>query len=421
MKAAILSIGDELLYGEVIDTNAAYVAGKLYAQGIRAVRHHCTGDDESAIADALAALSAEVDVVVATGGLGPTADDVTARAAAAAFGRPLILNDEALEHLQRFGIGKDQRFFPLNQKQALLPAKATIIENPTGTACGFSFRHNGCRLFFLPGVPSEMRPMLDEGVIAPLVRERTAKGVVMTRTFRVFGVSEAELDPIMKEAAHPEDGISVAFCVDFPDIKVLLRGEGLNRQALESAMTRGAARTREILREWLVAEGDDTLDSVVADLFRKTGLKLSLAESCTGGMIASRITDVPGSSAYFLEGAVTYSNEAKSRMLGVPPEMIEREGAVSADVAKAMARGVRSASGSDISVAVTGVAGPDASEAKPAGTVYIALADSAGCTVKKYLFPGDRNQVRLFTVHTALDWLRRYMEKSGLKAQGSGL
>jgi nicotinamide-nucleotide amidase len=409
MKISTLSIGDELVYGEVMDTNSAHIAAKLYDVGIKVQRHLLVGDNEPDIMESIEALAERSEALIVTGGLGPTADDLTARAAAKVTGRRLILNDEALNHMREF-VGKEGgEFHAATERQALLPAKSTIIPNPTGTASGFIITWYGRYLFFLPGVPSEMARMLDDTVL-PFVQERLRQKVtIRTKIFTLFGIPEAEIDQIIRDVPDTDNGLSVAFRVRFPTIDVKLRGEGDGEEMVAALLEKAASVVRERLDDYIVAEDGATLDEEVARLFREKGVTVSLAESCTGGLIAKRLTDVAGSSAYFLQGAVVYSNAAKTRMLKVPAKVIDEKGAVSAEVARAMARGARKVAGSNISLAVTGVAGPGATEEKPAGTVYIALADGKGCMVKGYHFRGDRRQVRSLTAFTALDWLRRYL------------
>lgn len=410
MRVSTLSIGDEVLFGEVIDTNAAHIASRLYDAGFTVERHLCVGDKESDIIEAMELLAARNDFVIATGGLGPTVDDITAKAAAKAAGRRLILNDEALAHLREFYRKLDRELVPSTEKQCLLPAKAGLVPNPVGTACGFGLPHKGTNFFFLPGVPNEMKRMLDETVIPAILSRRKEERIIRTRQFKVFGLSETQVEGLLKEVARPDAGLAVAYCVNFPEVYVKLRIEGDDEARLSAILDEGCGVTREKLGGYLVAEGEDTIDVVVARLFREKGVTLSLAESCTGGLIAKRVTDMAGSSAYFLEGAVTYSNAVKTRVLDVPAALIEEKGAVSSAVAMAMARGMRRKSGSDIALAVTGIAGPDGgTPEKPVGTVYLALAGPADCKAKHYKFFGDRDRIRAITAFTAMDWLRRYL------------
>lgn len=403
MKVATLSIGDELLTGEVVDTNQSHIAGRLFDAGYPVLCHLTVPDDEAAITAALRELSGKCDKVVVTGGLGPTPDDLTAAAAARAAGVPLERREEVLAHLATFSERIPGGLHPSNERQAFLPGGAGLIANPVGTALGFSVKVGRAECFFLPGVPAEMKRMLDETVLPALVAAGGGSRALRT-TLKIFGTSEAAAAAELAGLIPEGSPVQLAYCVQFPEIHLILRTPAGHLAEHEAA----ARSIRERLGRYLFAEDEETIDSTLAALFRRTGATLALAESCTGGMIAARITRTAGSSAWFLEGAVTYSNAAKSRILKVPAELIESKGAVSSEVAVAMAQGAREASGADLAVSVTGIAGPDGgSPEKPVGTVFLALADREGCTVKKYQFPGDRNWVRSITCFTALDLLRK--------------
>jgi nicotinamide-nucleotide amidase len=411
VKIATLSIGDELISGEITDNNAAFIAERLHAAAFQLQQHLVVGDVEPDIMEAILSLVEKCEAVIVTGGLGPTVDDITARAAAKATGRRLVLNEEALAHVKEIALRRGGAVHPFNEKQALLPAKSTLIPNPTGAACGFHLTHNGRFLFFLPGVPGEMARMLEESVLPFLLQRCGHRRHVRTKVLKVFGLSESEVSLLMKDVALPGTGLAVSLRVDFPEIQVKLRAEGESETAVDALLDRAALLSRERLKGHLFAEDEETIDSVVAGLLRATGLTLSLAESCTGGLLAKRLTDMPGSSAYFLEGIVTYADESKSRHLHVPAELLAEKGAVSAEVAMAMARGSRRASGSDVALAVTGIAGPGGgSTDKPVGTVFIALAARSGCQTKGYRFHGDRGEIREITSFMAMDWLRRHLQ-----------
>lgn len=413
MKISTLSIGDELICGQLTDTNAGTIASLLLAEGLRIQRHLTVGDNEPDIIGALSDLGRVSDAVIVTGGLGPTADDLTSRAAARATGRRLVINEEASAHV-RLMSGRLENLIVcrLNDKQAMIPTKSELILNPTGTACGFHLMHNGCFMFFLPGVPAEMVIMLRD-VVIPFVLERVPhKRVIRTVSLNLFGPCEAEVDELLTGIARPEQGLTLGICVDFPWMKVTLRGEADTDEMVSDLLAPAVCAARERLKEYCFSSGDVSMDDAVAELFRDRGLTLSLAESCSGGLIAKRITDIPGSSGYFCEGVVTYSNDAKMRVLGVPAELLNSFGAVSSECASAMAKGIRMASGSDLGMATTGVAGPDGgSDDKPVGTVYISLAAPDGCWSKRFQFSGNRNEIRILTAWTSLDWLRRYLLK----------
>ena len=413
MKISTLSVGDELICGQITDTNAGTIAEALLDQGLRVQRHVTVGDNEPDIIGALLDLGRNSDAIIVTGGLGPTADDLTARAAARATGRRLVLNNQARAHTRDMsGRLASLLVCPLNDKQAMIPSKTTLIPNPSGTACGFHLINNGCFMFFLPGVPSEMARMLHESILPYLAERANRKRVICTERLNVFGPCEAEVDEMLAGIARPDQGLHLGICVTFPWMRITLRVEADSNDAAEALLQPAARLVRERLQGYLFSQGELSMDETVAALFVRQGVTLALAESCTGGMIAQRITSVSGSSGYFLEGAVTYSNAAKTRQLGVPATLLKEKGAVSSEVATAMAKGVRQAADSDLGLAVTGIAGPDGGTTdKPVGTVFISLSAPDGCWTKRHQFSGSRDEIRIMTTWTALDWLRRYLLK----------
>ena len=405
LRISVLTIGDELLSGEIADTNTAAMARRLEASGYRVRESLTVGDNEPDIGEALLALVARNDVVLVSGGLGPTADDLTARAAARAFERRLVLNDEALaairDHFRRLQRPMD----PRNEKQALLPQKTNLLANRKGTAPGFVIRHNGREIFFLPGVPAEMTDMLEAEVLPKLI-ERSAGAPRQERILKVFGLSEAKVETLLAERELPP-GVRLAFGLDFPLVLVKLRAEGEDAEAL---LDRAELEARRALDDFVVAIGDQSLAGNVARQLSAAGLTLAVAESCTGGLIASWLTEIPGASAFLERSAVTYANSAKADWLGVPAAVLETHGAVSAPCALAMAKGMRRAAASDLAVAVTGIAGPTGgTPQKPVGTVYIALAAADQEQARGYRFTGDRWQIRRLAAHMALEWVRRYL------------
>jgi nicotinamide-nucleotide amidase len=292
----------------------------------------------------------------------------------------------------------------------MIPTKTTLIPNPTGTACGFHLMKNGCFMFFLPGVPSEMRLMLRDSVITFLAERITPKRVIRIALLNVFGPCEAEVDELLTGIARSDHGLHLGICVTFPWMRITLRAEADSEDAAEALLAPAAQLVRERLQEYVFSTGEAGIDDVVAELLQGCDLTLATAESCTGGMIAQRITSIPGSSKYFLEGAVTYSNEAKFRRLDVDAELLKEKGAVSFECASAMAKGVRAAAGSHLGLAVTGIAGPDGgTDDKPVGTVFISLAAPDGCWTKRFQFSGSREEIRIITTWTSLSWLRRYL------------
>jgi len=412
VKVATLSIGDELLTGEVVDTNAARIARELYAVGVPVHRHLTVGDREDAIAAALLELASGHDAVMVTGGLGPTDDDLTARAAARAIGCRLVVHEDALAHLRTFAARIGETLHPLNDRQALLPAKAALLPNPCGTASGFVVVLGSTRVFFLPGVPREMAAMLMNEALPRLLAQRGSHGAVATRTLRVFGLPEADIEARLQGVLTPENGVTLAYGVEFPDVLIRLRGTGPTAAAVEESLIAATLAVSRELREFLASDDGLAVEAVVAGILSTQTTTLAVAESCTGGLITKLLTDQAGSSAYFREGLVTYADEAKTRLLGVPAEVIAAQGAVSAEVARAMAVGLLQRATVDLALATTGIAGPTGGTAvKPVGTVFIALASRSATWVKQYRFNGDRDEVRRLTAATALGWLQRYLER----------
>lgn len=405
MRIAILTIGDELLNGELADTNTAAIASMLEEAGHRTKEAVTVGDCEEDITNALQRLAREHDLVLVTGGLGPTEDDRTARTAAKAFGRALCLDQEALRQIRQRFAAWNRPMHPRNEKQAMLPAKSRVLANQRGTAPGFRITSfNGSVMFFFPGVPTEMRPMVREYVL-PFLQEQEPHAMPRAGTIlTVFGLAESDVEARLAEGALPAD-VSIAFAVEMPFVQVKLKARG---DTAQRQVDRAELAARQTLGDFIVGIGEETLAETTVKLLITSKLTLALAESCTGGMIARQITDQSGASAVLERGAVTYANSAKRDWLGVASEILQGAGAVSAECAEAMASGIRTAANTDIGLAVTGVAGPSGGTPdKPVGTVFLAMVSPGGQKVQRFHFPGDRHQVRLRTACTALDWLRR--------------
>ena len=415
MKAAFLSIGDEIVGGLTTDTNSGFLAGELRAVGVEPAAGFAVPDDEEAIVQALERALEDAEIIVCTGGLGPTADDLTTACVARLAGRELVLDEASLARVEEIfrmrGLGE----MPANnRKQALIPAGATIVPNPMGTAPGFvcpverggRTRHVVC----LPGVPREMRRMARETVV-PWAASLQPETRFASRTFSTFGLTESRLDEVLAGVAGAEEA-RLAFRAAFPRIQARLTVQGAPGEDLEARLDALEARVRERLGAHLYAVGDEGMEETVGKLLRARGLTLAVAESCTGGLIGHRVTDVPGSSDYYLLGVATYSNDAKERVIGVRAETLAAHGAVSTETAEEMAAGVRRLAGADLGLSTTGIAGPGGgTEDKPVGLVYIALADDAHTEHKKLNLPGDRGRewVKGMTAQIALDRVRRWL------------
>jgi nicotinamide-nucleotide amidase len=408
VRAEILTIGDELLRGEIVDSNKSLLSDRLLRLDVETHYHASVRDDPEDMADALRRAAARSDVVLVSGGLGPTRDDLTSEVIARTFGRELVLDEASLDRIRRFFARIGREMTENNAKQALFPEGAEVLPNPIGTAPGFALTEGRATLFCMPGVPSELTRMVDEQVL-PRIEARLGSGgrVVRAALLRTFGMGESSLDDALKDVAAGGD-VSLGFRTNFPDNLLRPVACAASAEQAEAALARVCDSIRERLGPLIYAEGDETLEAVVVRLLRERGRSIAVAESCTGGLVAQRITGVPGASEAFLGGVVAYANAAKQALLGVPDALLAEHGAVSEPVARAMAEGVRERFGADLAVATTGISGPGGgTPSKPTGLVFLALADAAHTHVDHFVFPLDRARHRVLTTQVALDWVRR--------------
>ena len=413
MKAALMAIGDEIVGGMTVDTNSAFLAGELRAVGVEPVAGFSVPDDEDAIVRAFGRALEEADVVISTGGLGPTSDDLTTECAGKFAGVEMRMDEASLAHIQDIFEKRGIPMPPSNRKQAMFPVGAQIVPNPTGTAPGIILpvRRNGStgHIICLPGVPRETRRMVRETVI-PWLEARSPGQRFLSRTFSTFGLSESRLGEMLSGVVTADEA-RLAFRAAFPRIQARITVHGAPGDDLEKRLDGIEQRVRERIGPYVYALGDEGMEQTVGALLRERGLKLALAESCTGGRIGDRITDVPGSSDYFLLGVATYSNEAKQGMIGVSADTLSAYGAVSTQTAEEMAEGVRRVAGADIGLSTTGIAGPGGgTDEKPVGTVCIGLAWEGGVWSHRFQL-GDRGRewIKGMTAQMALDVLRRHL------------
>jgi nicotinamide-nucleotide amidase len=417
MQGEIIATGAELITGRVADFNARYAARRLHDAGLKVERITILGDEPAVFRELLLQALARSRFVIITGGLGATEDDLTVAAAAEALGLPLSHDEALLARLRHF---LEERKIPWLERYgrlALIPQGAVVLD-PEGMACGFALEHGQVRLFFLPGVPHEMRALFD-GYVLPNLAEWAGDGQGMAqRTLRLFGISETQLQEIVSRIPEFQAGVGVGYYPNFPENHLTLTVHGPDREALNETLDRLTAALAREVDDVLLGPVESPLEELVGRQLREAGLTLALAESCTGGLIGHRLTAVAGSSDYFLGGVVSYSNEAKADLLGVDPEVLAAQGAVSPETAREMALGAKAAFGADLGLAVTGIAGPTGgSEAKPVGTVYIALATAEEVEVWHYLFRGNREAIKILTAETALDRLRRKLLKTVVSGQ----
>ncbi len=407
LNAEIIAIGSEMLTPFRVDTNSLWLTERLNAMGIDVKLKTVVGDDEARLEETIRDAVKRSEIVISTGGLGPTEDDITRKIFSRVLKRQLILDDAIMEKIRARFARRNMPMPEINARQALVIRGGRVLENNNGTAPGMLINEGKCTVVLLPGPPREMRPMFDNSV-APVLKQRAGDLLIVRRCLSIFGLSESRTDELAAPVYTKYKNPSTTILFKDGQIELHLTAQVRNESEANELLDELAGRLDEVLGEYIFSRRDETLEKVVGDWLKLRGYTLATAESCTGGLLAGRITEVAGSSEYFLEGVVSYSNEAKVDLLGVPKELIEEHGAVSEQVASAMAAGIRKRAGSTFGVGVTGIAGPGGgSEEKPVGLVYIAIADDEQTTARKFLFPGDRQFIRTLSVNAALDMVRR--------------
>jgi len=412
MIAEILATGDEIRSGALVDSNSAYIAEAIEREGIEVTRHLCVGDDLKTLAAVFGEIAQRADVALVTGGLGPTEDDLTTEAAARAAGVNLVLDKDALATIEGFFKRLDRPMTRSNRKQALFHRGSEVLLNPIGTAPGFKIKIDTCTFFCLPGVPREMRKMLADEVIPRLISlSDNIRQFSLVRTLSTFGSTESMIGERVSGIATDFPEISLGLRAKFPEIQVRLYIRGNDEARLIHRLAIVAERVGEKLGNKVFSEDGRSMETVVGDLLIKKDATVAVAESCTGGLIAHLLTNVPGSSRYFLFSGVTYANDAKIEVLDVPPETIETYGAVSLQTVQRMAAGARKIANATYGIATSGIAGPDGgTDEKPVGTVCIGLAGPDGVTARRFYFPyGNRTAKKKLFAMAALDFLRRQL------------
>ncbi len=407
LTAEIIAIGSELLAPDRTDTNSLWLTEKLNRLGIEVKLKTIVGDDDARLEEAIKDAVRRSKVVITTGGLGPTEDDITRKIAARALGRRLLLDEAVLAEIRlrfkNFGVAMPER----NSRQAMVIEDAEVLPNPNGTAPGMFIEHQGAAIVLLPGPPREMRPMF-ENHVSPKLSGRVGSFRVMRRLLRVAGLGESAVDEKIAPIYTQYDNPQTTILFNQSEIEIHLTARGRTEAEADALLDRLSGQIEERLGNAVFSFAGETMEEVVGLKLSVGGYTVSVAESCTGGLIAQRLTDVPGSSKYFIEGVVAYANDAKTRDLDVEPILLLEHGAVSAPVAEAMATGIRNRAGTDFGLSVTGIAGPGGgTEEKPVGLVYIALADEVKTEHRKLQLPGDRNLIRWRASQAALDLLRR--------------
>jgi len=409
--AAILSTGDELTTGKVVDTNSTFIADRLFSIGVEVAAVMKVGDEREKLLWAFRQACEMGDVIIGTGGLGPTADDLTTELVAEFLGYKLIEDAAVATSLKKRFQARGIAWTANNLKQAIFPEGATIIPNPVGTAPGLRVTVNQDKnLIWLSGVPQEMIAMFDDTVMPWITNQRGQDRQIFSQTFKIHGLTESKLDDLVKPVALGTRG-KLSFRAHYPDLTLRLTESGGGEQ--KKGFDERCEQIRRILGSYIYAEGDVTLEEKVGQLLVGKTQTLALAESCTGGLISHRITRIAGSSAYYYGGAVTYSNEAKMKFLGVQPTTLAKYGAVSEQTALEMSRGIREKTGASIGLSVTGIAGPTGGSAeKPVGTVWISVAWRNGHEARHFQFHGERERIMVGAAQAALNWLRLVLLES---------
>ncbi|MCB9068130.1 MAG: competence/damage-inducible protein A [Calditrichae bacterium] len=405
MKAALISIGNELLNGRTVNSNATFIGGKLFEIGVRVREIFTIRDEPESITNALTAALATNQIVLVTGGLGPTHDDITKKVIAGYFDSKLIFDESIVQRIEQKFRERGMRMPETNREQGFVPETATLIDNPVGTAPGLHFRQNGSHIFAMPGVPREMRAMVTDYIL-PLLSSEFQLKPTETRLFRTTRIPESGIYERCQHFLDEFSDLEIAFLPKFTgvDIRVTLPAIGDFSEkiaAFEQKLT-------QTIGKYIFTTEEDAMEATVGKLLKSQNLTLSVAESCTGGLIQQQITSVAGSSDYFSGGVVSYSNESKIKLLGVSPAALEKYGAVSEIVAQQMAEGIRQSLGTDFGISTTGIAGPGGGTAeKPVGLIFIGLATPDGTVVRQFNLGKDRHINQQQTAIFALDMLRR--------------
>ena len=409
--AELLAVGTELLLGNILNSDARDLSRLLAAMGINVHYHSVVGDNSGRLKAAVELAKSRADILITTGGLGPTCDDLTKQVLAEAFGKKLVFHPECADAIRAYFSRSGRAMTDNNLQQAYLPEGCTILENNWGTAPGCAFQSGDNYVIMLPGPPRECVPMFREKAAPWLAR--LSEGVIRSRTLRVFGSGESEVETLLRDRMNALTNPTLAPYAKEGEVELRITAKAATKDEAAALIAPVETEVRTLLGSLVYGADVTSLEQVVLGQLKEKGLTLGTAESCTGGLIAKRMTDLPGASAVFRGGVVSYVNDVKRDVLGVPQALLDEQGAVCADVAEAMARGARRVLGCDLAVSATGVAGPDSDErGNPVGLVYVALAGPEGCWVRKLNLagPGDRrDRARTLAASHCFDMVRRYL------------
>ncbi|NLM03641.1 MAG: competence/damage-inducible protein A [Clostridiales bacterium] len=406
MKAEIISIGTEILLGDIVNTNAQYIAKQLAHTGIFVYHQTVVGDNGGRLMEAYKTAFERVDLVITTGGLGPTRDDISKEVAAEYFNKELVLDEDSLKSIEKYVSMTNRKMSEGNKKQAYFPKDAIIIKNNNGTAPGCIIEDNGKTLILLPGPPREMIPMFENDVL-PFLR-KYQDGVLVSKVLKICGIGESDMEEKIKDIVENQTNPTIAPYSKTGELILRITAKAKDKKEAEKLIKPVEKKIRKRLGDYIYGEGDTSLEEEVAKILIKNKLTISTAESCTGGLLSARLINYPGISSVYKEGVITYSNESKEKLLGVKKDTLEKYGAVSRETAMEMAEGIAKISNTNIGVSITGIAGPDGgAKEKPVGLVYLGLFINGELKSRELFLKGDRQKIRNYSVSHALCWIRR--------------
>lgn len=412
MKAEIIAVGTELLLGQIANTNAQIISNALQEIGIDVYFHTCVGDNQERLQSVLETGLRRSDIIVLTGGLGPTKDDLTKETVAACLNLSLKLDKYSLDKIKSYFAKRGRPFTENNYKQALVPEGAIAIENKKGTAPGILLNKDGKIIIMLPGPPREMEPMLRDEVIPYLSKMNSS--TIFSKVLKFYGIGESALEEKLEDLISKQTNPTIAPLAKMGEVTIRLTAKAENRMAAEKIIKPVEDEIIKRVGKFLYGYDDDSVEDIVARLLAKFNKTIAIAESCTGGLMAHKLTNIPGISRFFERGVVSYSNRSKEDLLNVNPDTLEKFGAVSEETAKEMAQGIRISSGTDIGVSITGIAGPDGgTPTKPVGLVYIGYSDSNICFAEKHIFIGERADIKEQSVNSAFHLVRKMIQDLG--------
>ncbi|MDD4600793.1 putative competence-damage inducible protein [bioreactor metagenome] len=409
MIVELISTGTELLLGQIINTNVAFLAKQLNSLGFNVLFQSVVGDNRDRMGQVINTAISRADIIITSGGLGPTQGDITKEITARMLNRSLILHEPSLEKIKTYFSHRQINMPENNKRQAMIPEGALVIDNERGTAPGIICEYDNKVIINLPGPPHELEWMFSHSIAPYLVKKFGIQGVIVSKVLHVSGIGESSLEEEIKEFIVAQDNPTIALLVKKGEIQVRLTAKAAGQEQAIALISKLEERIRQRVGQYIFAVDDETMESVVGELLKKKKLSIAIAESCTGGLVSSRVTDIAGSSDYLIGSIVCYSNQIKVDEVGVPFQIITDYGAVSEETAKAMAIGIRNKFKADIGVGITGIAGPGgATDTKPVGLVYVAIDGVNDLDCVKYNFSGERTNIKYRTSQAALDIIRRY-------------